>query len=92
MVEDESEADRSQSEMVSLEDKQGMKEETLQKLLAIAGEEWSIPGGETKPVRTRRQKVKFSCPEAEGHFADPEECDVYYQCKSMQVTRSEVLQ
>ena len=22
----------------------------------------------------------FQCPAAEGHFSDPESCDVYYQC------------
>ena len=81
---------------------QGRKEETLQKLLAIAGEEWSLPkgnllqrlqllqllqhsrhspcSGAEKPVRTRRQKVKFSCPEPEGHFAAPDSCKLYYQC------------
>ena len=39
------ETSRPLSELVSLQDKQGRKEETLLKLLAIAGEDWIAPSG-----------------------------------------------
>ena len=45
MVKDEGQDPRSASELVSLEDKQGRKEETLKKLLAIAGEDWGTQSG-----------------------------------------------
>ena len=36
-----------------------------------------IPEGKA-PVR-RRQRETFQCPEPEGHFPDPERCNVYYR-------------
>ena len=36
-----------------------------------------IPEGES-PVR-RRQTEKWECPEPEGHFPDPDRCNVYYR-------------
>lgn len=86
MVKDEGQDPRSPSEVVSLEDKQGRKEETLKKLLAIAGEDWTTQSEEETPVR-QRQREKFECPDPEGHFSDPGRCDVYYRCVHGRPTR-----
>lgn len=86
MVKDEDEEPSSPSELVSLEDKQGRKEETLKKLLAIAGEDWSTQSEGEIPVR-QKQREKFECPEPEGHFPDPGQCNVYYRCVHGRPTR-----
>jgi len=86
MVKDEGEDPRSPSELVSLEDKQGRKEETLKKLLAIAGEDWTTKSVGETPVR-RRPREKWECPEPEGHFADPDRCNVYYRCVHGRATK-----
>jgi len=86
MVKDEGQEPRSPSELVSLEDKQGRKEETLKKLLAIAGEDWPTKSEGEIPVR-QRQREKFECPEPEGHFPDPGQCNVYYRCVHDRPTR-----
>ena len=39
-----------------------------------------IPEGKA-PVR-RRQRETFQCPEPEGHFPDPDRCNVYYRWRT----------
>jgi len=53
------------------------KSSALQNLLAIAGADWDSNLHVSKTTST---VSNFQCPAAEGHFSDPESCDVYYQC------------
>jgi len=59
----------------NLEDKQVNKAEVLQKLMAIAGGGWDTEENIEKSLNKR-----FKCPKPEGHFADPDKCEVYYRC------------
>ena len=59
----------------NLVDKQVNKVDSLKKLLAIAGAGWDTKGNIAKS-----KKKRFKCPKPEGHFADPENCKVYYRC------------
>ena len=58
------------------------KSAALLRLMEIAGDNWDTAAGETgnSIVRTRGHVTRFQCPESEGHFPDPEDCSVYYQC------------
>ena len=76
--------------LVSLEDKQENQEETLQRLLDIAGTGWSAErdGGGSRNTIVRGQQQQqsrgrggeFECPEPEGHFSAPGDCRAYYRC------------
>ena len=44
----------------------------LEKLMAIAGDNWDLSPGPASEV--------FVCPVSEGHFPSPSDCSVYYQC------------
>ena len=78
--------------LVSLEDKQDSRTETLQRLLDIAGAGWVAqntgPRGRGKSSSSSRGE-RFRCPEAEGHFAAPGECGAYYRCVHNRETRLE---
>ena len=80
--------------LVSLEDKQENKEESLQKLLDIAGTGWSSDNKDNNDNRRnsssrrhsqqhnkkqiKNQRTPFKCPEPEGHFADESDCSSVY--------------
>ena len=49
----------------------------LEKLMAIAGEDWDLSSSSTDP---RAGPEVFVCPVSEGHFRSPWDCSVYYQC------------
>ena len=80
-------------QQTSLEDKQASKAETLAGLLAIAGGGLGSRAGErgagSSSARLRRKIPQFSCPEPEGHFAEPADCGVYYRCVHDTPTRVE---
>ena len=62
-----------------LKKKSDTKSETLQKLFAIAGDDWAI-----------RQDINtFSCPAKDGYYPSPSSCSVYYRCVYGQATRLE---
>jgi hypothetical protein len=54
------------------------KSDTLQRLMAIAGDDWDVEIGIEKNLLDTGSA--FICPGPEGHFPDPESCSVYYQC------------
>ena len=49
----------------------------LEKLMAIAGEDWDLSSSSTD---TGAGPEVFVCPVSEGHFRSPRDCSVYYQC------------
>ena len=55
--------------------------EYLTRLLSlIIGDNW-VSGDTRTPEHIKtRGHTKFQCPLDEGHFADPYDCSVYYQC------------
>ena len=83
---------RPKKKLVSLEDKQDSRTETLQRLLDIAGAGWvaqnTATRGRGKSSGSSRGE-RFRCPEAEGHFAAPGECGAYYRCVHTRETRLE---
>ena len=55
------------------------KSDALQRLMAIAGDDWDMEIGIQKNLLDTSSS-NFICPGPEGHFPDPESCAVYYQC------------
>ena len=72
------------NKIVSLEDKQEKKQESLQRLLDIAGVGWSEDNNDNQQ---EQQQDTFTCPEPEGHFGDSFDCSVYYRCVHGKWTR-----
>ena len=61
------------------------KMDALKILMKIAGDHWErdlMMGSKAErgSSSTAGETVDFVCPASEGHFPDPEQCDVYYQC------------
>ena len=56
----------------------------LEKLMAIAGEDWDLGTSSTDPGPGPEV---FMCPVSEGHFPSPRDCSVYYQCAQGQAHR-----
>lgn len=54
--------------------------------MAIAGDDWD--SGANILQSLNKAQVSFSCPAAEGHFPDPDDCSVYYQCAHGVPTRN----
>jgi len=54
------------------------KSAALKALYAIAGDDWDTSRNIEKSLSTAQSK--FQCPASEGHFPDPDNCEVYYQC------------
>jgi len=54
--------------------------------MAIAGKDWDAGANILQSLN--QAQVRFSCPAAEGHFPDPEDCSVYYQCAHSVPTRN----
>ena len=67
--------------------------EQLGSLLAIAGGGLGNRAGESEvgsgSGRLRKKIPQFSCPEPDGHFAEPADCGVYYRCVHDTLTRVE---
>ena len=60
----------------------------LERLMAIAGSEWTGAGRAARLAGQQQQK--FSCPASEGQFPGPgTECRVYYQCAQGSPVRRE---
>jgi len=55
------------------------KSDALQRLMAIAGENWDAEIGIEKNL-LETASDNFNCPAPEGHFPDPDSCSVYFQC------------
>ena len=68
----------------SLEDKQENRDESLQRLLDIAGDGWSQPSDQQ---HKQQQQQNFECPEPEGHFTDESDCTGYFRCVHNKWTR-----
>ena len=61
------------------------KMDALKILMKIAGDHWErdlMMGSKAErgSSSTAGETVDFVCPSSEGHFPDPAQCDVYYQC------------
>jgi len=56
------------------------KSDALQQLMNIAGDNWEHKLLTGKDNLTAESATNFVCPGPEGHFPDPESCQVYYQC------------
>jgi hypothetical protein len=54
------------------------KSAALKALYAIAGDDWDVAEGINKSLV--KAQHNFKCPAPEGHFPDPSNCGVYYQC------------
>jgi len=54
--------------------------------MAIAGKDWDAGANILQSLN--RAQVSFTCPAAEGHFPDEEDCSVYYQCAHSVPTRN----
>ena len=54
------------------------KSAALAALYDIAGDDWDSSKRLDKSLHAAAKK--FKCPGPEGHFPDPEDCSVYYQC------------
>ena len=61
------------------------KSAALKALYDIAGKDWDPSRRLDKSLNA--VLTKFKCPAAEGHFPDPEDCGVYYQCAHGASTR-----
>ena len=55
------------------------KSAALLKLMEIAGDDWTDTKDDTRRGK-ETYRGQFECPVSEGHFPDPEDCSVYYQC------------
>lgn len=55
------------------------KSDALQRLMAIAGDNWDAEIGIEKNLLDTASD-NFICPAPEGHFPDPTSCSVYFQC------------
>ena len=55
------------------------KSDALQRLMAIAGENWDAEIGIEKNL-LETASDNFICPAPEGHFPDPNSCSIYFQC------------
>jgi len=71
-------SNQTRRKVMNVKEKEVNKENSLQKLLAIAGAGWDTT--ETIEKSIKSAKSKFKCPKPEGHFADPGRCEVYYRC------------
>ena len=55
------------------------KSDALQRLMAIAGDDWDVEKGIEKNLLDT-SRSSFICPGPEGDFPSPSSCSVYYQC------------
>merc|ERR1711953_1397284 len=71
------------------------KMDALKILMKIAGDHWErdlMMGSKAErgSSSTAGETVDFVCPSSEGHFPDPAQCDVYYQCAGGPLTGTPV--
>jgi len=64
------------------------KKDALQLLIGIAGDDWDVELGIEQNLLDTSGKTDFICPSFEGHFPDPDQCSVYYQCSSGTPTKN----
>ena len=58
----------------------------MARLMQIAGKDWDAGANILQSLN--KAQASFTCPAAEGHFPDPEDCSVYHQCAHGTSTRN----